>query len=626
MKYIQRYLYITIWSVVFTACSYLDVVPDNVATIDYAFRTPLTAEKYLFTCYSWLPGFADPYSGNPGIGGADEIWYNAHYTYNAFLLAQGNQNIQNPFLDFWMGDRGGVPLFRGIRECNIFLENIDQVKGMSDADKARMSAEVKFLKAYYHFWLMRMYGPIPIMDTNLPISATVEEVKAVTREPTDDVVNYIVHLLDEAIAVLPEKVQFEVQELGRVTKPIAMAIKAQVLVTAASPLFNGNIDFPTYQNARGEMLFNNQFHAEKWALAAQAAKEAIETCEALGSKLYYFANSGYAISDTTKTEMSIRAAITERWNSEVIWGSTNSTAGAIQTGSYPRIFPGDADYYGGYMSVPFSMVELFYSANGVPIEEDLDWQYADRYRTRKAIAQEHLYVKENYVTAMLNFEREPRFYADLAFDGGRWYGQGVYTDVNNFYVEGRLGGAAAGHAYAYSVTGYLPKKMVNFQNAAGPKLWTVQRYPWPIMRLADLYLLYAEASNEAYGPSDEVYHYLDLIRERAGLLGVEAAWGQHSSRPTKYQTKEGLREIIHQERGIELAFEGSRFWDQRRWKTAVRTLNHAIVGWDVQQETPESYYRPKIIFQQTFGLRDYFWPIQESELIRNRGLMQSPGW
>jgi len=168
--------------------------------------------------------------------------------------------------------------------------------------------------------------------------------------------------------------------------------------------------------------------------------------------------------------------------------------------------------------------------------------------------------------------------------------------------------------------------MVNFQNAAGPKLWTVQRYPWPIMRLADLYLLYAEASNEAYGPSDEVYHYLDLIRERAGLLGVEAAWGQHSSRPTKYQTKEGLREIIHQERGIELAFEGSRFWDQRRWKTAVRTLNHAIVGWDVQQETPESYYRPKIIFQQTFGLRDYFWPIQESELIRNRGLMQSPGW
>src|SRR5690606_1043378 len=163
-------------------------------------------------------------------------------------------------------------------------------------------------------------------------------------------------------------------------------------------------------------------------------------------------------------------------------------------------------------------------------------------------------------------------------------------------------------------------------NAAGPKLWTVQRYPWPIMRLADLYLLYAEAANEAYGPSTDIYHYLNLIRERAGLKSVEESWTQHSIRNNKHLSKDGLREIIHQERGIELVFEGSRFWDLRRWKTASNILNQAITGWDVQQESPAAYYRPKVIFQQTFKLKDYFWPIQESELIRNKGLMQSPGW
>lgn len=623
---IKKYILSIALTGTLASCNYLDVVPDNVATIDYAFRTPLTAEKYLFTCYSWLPGFADPYSGNPAIGGADEIWYNSYYTYNAFLLAQGNQNVQNPLIDFWMGDRGGTPLFRGIRECNIFLENIHKVNGMPDSDKERMSAEVKFLKAYYHFWLMRMYGPVPIMDENLPISASVDDVKAVTREPIDKVVSYIVGLLDEAIEDLPDNVQFDVQELGRVTKPIAMAIKAQVLVTAASPLFNGNADYPQFKNSRGEVLFNSQYSQEKWIAAAEAAKEAIDLCHSLGMELHYFGNSGYNISDTTKTEMSIRTAMTERWNSEIIWGSTNSTAGAIQTASYPRIFPGDANYYGGYMSVPFSIVELFYTENGVPINEDNDWEYADRYKTRSAQEDEDLYVKEGYTTALLNFNREPRFYADLGFDGGRWYGQGIYDDKDNYYVEGRQGGAASGHAFAYSVTGYLPKKVVNYQNAAGPKLWTVQRYPWPIMRLADLYLLYAEAANEAYGPSADIYHYLNLIRERAGLKSVEESWTQHSTRNNKHLSKDGLREIIHQERGIELVFEGSRFWDLRRWKTASNILNQAITGWDVQQESPAAYYRPKVIFQQTFKLKDYFWPIQESELIRNKGLIQSPGW
>ncbi len=75
-------------------------------------------------------------------------------------------------------------MFRGIRDCNIFLENIDKVPGMQEREKKRWIAEVKFLKAYYHFWLLRMYGPIPLIKKTIPISATVDGVK-VQREPVD---------------------------------------------------------------------------------------------------------------------------------------------------------------------------------------------------------------------------------------------------------------------------------------------------------------------------------------------------------------------------------------------------------------------------------------------------------
>ena len=106
------------------------------------------------------------------------------------------QNATNPYVNFWNGGRGAdVNLWQGIRDCNIFLENINSVVDIPDYEKERWSAEVKFLKAYYHFYLFRMYGPIPIMDTNLPVSADVDEVK-VYREPVDSVVLHLDLLLE----------------------------------------------------------------------------------------------------------------------------------------------------------------------------------------------------------------------------------------------------------------------------------------------------------------------------------------------------------------------------------------------------------------------------------------------
>ena len=181
-------------------------------------------------------------------------------------------------------------------------------------------------------------------------------------------------------------------------------------------------------------------------------------------------------------------------------------------------------------------------------------------------------------------------------------------------------------AYNYSVTGYWPKKLISWKFVLSSNSSTTEWFPWPELRLADLYLLYAEALNESDKAGDAL-EWIDLVRERAGLEGVEDSWTKYSTKPEKYKTKAGLREIIQQERTIELAFEGQRFWDLRRWKTAATVLNQKIHGWDIDQEVPEAYYRPKVLFDQEFvAPRDYLWPLREESLYYNKSLVQNPGW
>src|SRR5690606_23092327 len=147
---------------------------------------------------------------------------------------------------------------------------------------------------------------------------------------------------------------------------------------------------------------------------------------------------------------------------------------------------------------------------------------------------ERLFVKQDYSTAQLNFDREPRYYASLGFDGGIWYGHERYDDKGElFHLEAKKGQRnSGGNNFRSTVTGFFIKKLIHFQNVIGPGLsqtYSSTSYPWPIMRLADLYLLYAEALNEVGGPSEEVLTYVDLVRERAGLPSVESAWTDFST-------------------------------------------------------------------------------------------------
>lgn len=618
--------------------SFLDIVPDNVPVIDHAFTNAMEAEKYLFTCYSYLPGSGEP-SGNIGMTAGDEIWLNMpnHVAAPAWdYIAKGVRSADKSQPDFWKGSDYTSALFVGIRDCNTFLENIEDMSKVADltADKrARWIAEAKFLKAYYHYYLLRMYGPIPIVDRNLPVSASPEEVQ-VKRQPFDDCVKYIVDLLDECNPDLPAVITNRQSELGRITKPINRAVKARVLLLAASPLFNGNSDLANFRDNDGLPLFASEEDSGKWAQAADAAREAIESAENAGHDLYYFDDAPFEISETTKTQLSVRQAVCDRWNDEVVWGRSGGRgrAGAtLQNACMPMLDASmNINAVRGCMAPTLQVVEEFYTRNGVPIEEDKTLDFTEINELRTATADERYNFQEGYTTARINFDRENRFYADIGFDGGKWIMEyhPSRSDVDTYVLQAKVGQLGYGQVQgATSSTGYFTKKLVHWESGFGNTTAGVVEYAWPEIRLAEIYLMYAEALNEAEGPVADVHLYLNKVRSRAGLESVEASWRKYSTNPTKPDTKEGMREIIRRERLIELALEGHRYWDLLRWKLATDYFNQPITGWDVSQSDAEAYYQVKTIYNRTFvAPRDYFNPIPNSEMNVNGNLVQNPGW
>lgn len=640
MKSHLKYLYIIVMVSFTMSCKkYLDVIPDNVGTIDYAFRNRNEAEKYLFTCYSTLQKFNNTWF-NPAFTTSGEIIFPNNLINNmginplGFNLIRGTQNAGNPALNYWDGAEGGQSLFVAIRHCNTMLENIDKPIDLTQGEKARWIAEVKFLKAYYHFYLMRMYGPIPITDTNLPINSSIETVK-VKRAPVDSVVNYVVKLLDEARPSLPPAISNQTLELGRITQLIALSVKAEVLSTAASPLFNGNPDFAGFKDKEGVSLFSSQIDRTKWDRAAIACKEAVEFAEDIGLKLHNFvppANVPATLTDSLKKVLTLQTAITEKWelNTELIWALNPVFGFGQQEYGMPRLTVKSSTNLiaQGTLAVPIAQQELFYTNKGLPINEDKNWDYAKRYELKTAGDQDRFYVHKGYETVNAHFNREPRFYSSVAFDGGVWYGNGVLTPENALYVQARGVESYAGpkDLIYLNVSGYWPKKLVNYLTVYDERM-TWEPYHFPLMRLAGLYLLYAEVLNEQGKNYTEVIPYIDKVRVRAGLPGVTDSWSvANSTRPGKYDNQQGLREIIHQERRIELAFEGQAGWDLRRWKEMANVMSRPLQGWNIYEGQALNYYRPRNLVTPVFNVRNYLWPIRSINLTINDNLVQNPLW
>ncbi|MGV8136695.1 MAG: RagB/SusD family nutrient uptake outer membrane protein [Mangrovibacterium sp.] len=623
---------ITVYGLLLTLCfacnSYLDVVPDNIATIDNAFTDRNQAEKALFTLYSYLP---EP--GRPGAEGRfdDMTWTEGPAflnMYSMYVLRDGNR-ASNPYNDYWVGGLNGQPLFRGIRDCNTFLEKIDEARGLDEFEKLQWIAEAKFLKAFYHFYLLQLYGPIPVVKNNVPITASNEEVM-VKRLPIDTVFNYIYSLIDEAIPDLLPKIGDITLDMGRISRPVAMAMKAKIAVIAASPLFNGNTTYAGFKDQDGKPFFSQEYSADKWKFAVDMCKTAIDTCLYAGHDLYHFEPGNLALSEETQKIIEVGRIFTDKWNVEHIWGFTNPSAVSSVIDEYTGT-PLDATHSNFFRSIinpTLKASEMFYSKNGVPIDEDKDYDYAGRYDLVTTTAADSKFLQTGYTTVKLHRDRECRFYGSIACDGGWWYGLSKFTETGQWPVNTKSGSVSGQRgAERFSCSGYYIKKLINMENSFNNTSYVYNKIDYPYLRMADLYLLYAEALNEWLDtPDDKVYHYVNLVRERAGLETVQVAWENHSLNPEKYQSKTGMRDIIRQERSIELAFEGHRFFDLRRWNMATTELNGAIRGWNYMGSTPADFYQPVWINSIVYNERDVLWPIASSELTKNKNLIQNPGW
>ncbi|WPQ61849.1 RagB/SusD family nutrient uptake outer membrane protein [Chitinophaga sancti] len=621
--------------ILFSSCrKYLDVIPDDVATLESAFANANETQAYLFGCYATLQNLADV-RRNPGFTTSGEVIFpyplQDQTTLGGaggdagFSIIRGLQNSANPLLNYWDGYNMGLNMWQAIRKCNIFLENVHIPPDLPDYQRKRWTAEAKFLKAYFHYWLIRMYGPIPIVDVNLPVNASIDEVR-IKQQPLDSCFNYVVRLLDEAIPDLPPVIQNLAAEQGRISATIALAVKAEVLVTQASPLFNGNPDYSGMKNHDGVLLFPATYDESKWQRALQACKEALDN---VGSAaLYQLRLSGGIVhmSDTTRRLLTIQGAFVDSWNAEQIW--TLNPQFGWQYMASPRVTTDAASnvfaVYSNF-SVPIAESEIFYSNHGVPINEDRTFDYNNRYKLQAGDDAHAYYIKKGYTSAKGNFNREPRYYADVAFDGSVWFGSGNLDDNNPNYINAVNGPAAPPDQLRYNATGYWAKKLVPYQTTFGQSS-IQQGYSWPFIQLTGLWLLYAECLNEVNGPGAEVYAWIDKVRAKAGLDGVVASWSQYSINPNKYSSKDGLRDIIHQERRIETAFEGQAGWDLRRWKELQHVLSTPVQGWNVFNRTTDGYYQLKLVQQTSFSIRNYLYPIQDYDLLTNPNLVQTLYW
>ncbi|MDD4969309.1 MAG: RagB/SusD family nutrient uptake outer membrane protein [Paludibacter sp.] len=622
-----------------SCADYLDVVPDKTQEIGAMFERREAAYAALATCYHYLPQEDGVYSTYAFA--SDELTTPIPKETPGVELMRGKQTTANPLMGLWDDTypygRMQESVFKAIRSCNILIENIHLVKDMTDIEKDTWKAEALFLKAYYHFLLFRQYGPIPIVDENLPVTASVDEVR-IKRKPVDEVVKYIVTTMDKAIANLPVRITSS-NNLGRIDQVIAYSIKSRVLLYAASPLYNGNAQFyETFVDKDGVKLFNTIYDKEKWKSALDAAEAALKIATSNGVKMYEFKGVVPAfdtldiLQPEVKALYNYRYMFTEAWNSELIWGNSapvnNGDWWSLQAASM-MINP-DASAQAAawqWVSPTIQVAEAYYTKNGLPIDEDITFKYANRYSLARVTDADkyHAITGSTVMIPNLHLGREPRFYASIGFDKGiyRTWGKKWNLLMKKGETYGRRG-----NTNDYVITGYVLKKVCH-PNSEGDAYNKLVVYPWPLIRLAELYLNYAEAYNEYYGPDQKVYDALNRVRVRSGVPTVEAAWENPLFAKTlnKHKTVDGLRQIIRQERQIELAFEGHRNFDVRRWKEADKYFNRPVTGWSVDGATTNTFYIVKTVGQRSFITpRDYLHPIKYDEMVVNSNLVQNPGW
>lgn len=634
------------------SCNYLEIDQyiNDLPTLDSVFQRRETTMEYLANVYSFLPDGGSPYSA-PWTPVSDEClctYQDASVYFNYF--SNNNMSSHNSYFDQWSH------YYQGIRNASVFLRRVSECEELTPIQLKEFIGEAHFLRAYFYFELMKEYGPVPLApEGGFPLDTQMDDL-LVPRNSWDECVEFVMKDLTAAADNLPQ--ERPSTDFGKPTRGAAYAVMSRLLLYSASPLFNGNTAYSDFTDPKtGQPYISPEYDDSKWAKAAWAAQQVIR----LNSYELYHADAdehtpvlpssfsaedkaafpdGAGGIDPLKSYSEIfNGTVLASDNKEVIFGRPTSgiTSWVQQMAPYYMGDRGSSCY-----NITQKLVDAYHMVDGnLPGEASADYPYDNTTFTSGDIDFSGYKIPGGTNGWYIN--REARFYATVGFCNSYYYGISTTGNMKNFACKFYLDDPDNGKDFVqsnssvtdkYCMTGYLCRKFLhnedNFQ-----KNGIVRHKIWIDYRLAEIYLNYAEALNELKSAhtvnretysrnAEEIRKYFNLVRHRAGLPGMTSAEAGNYAK---------VKEWIARERMIELAWEGHRYFDVRRWKIADKEENEPIYGMDINQKetNKEQFYRKVVVREKaytykSFTRRQNFWPIPNAEIVRNPNLVQSPGW
>ena len=610
-----------------SSCDYLgvsDQLAGGLQNTEQVFDNVSYTKRWYANVFAGIPDYSGINSvnvgafKNPWTGMCDElvVGYGNSSKYN-----NSDRNAAN------MGVHRYGDCYKYIRQANIFLQKAHPIMTtgtqgdqLLEDELTQMKANVRFMRAFYHYLLFEQYGPIILVKDKI-YNAT--EDQDVPRNTVDEVIEYIDSELTAVASELTQEPIFEDKDYRAwPTKGVALAVRAKLWLYAASPLLNGGYrEALSVTNPDGTRLFPD-YDAGKWEKALAACKDFIDYAEAGRYELYKeYKDDNGAVIDPDKSVYNLF----QKYTHEIIWATANNDWGGMNGDAFDRRIAPRCEKNGlGSTGVTQELVDAFYMKDGFPVS-------ATAYLPQSTLYQEEGYgtykdQNDNFSKKYTNvtvsnryLNREPRFYNTVFFNGRQWP---VSCNQVLFYNGGNSG-VQEGQA---TLTGYMLFKRFNRSVSLTNPGVASQFRPSIIFRLADFYLMYAEAANEVNPNDARVLKYLNLVRERAGLPDIETL------NPAIRGNQELQRAAIQRERQIELATEGQRYFDVRRWMIADKNgegrQNGYVHGMNVRGESndKEDFNRIVEASQIVFNRKMYLYPMPDSEMRKTKNLVQNPGW
>lgn len=452
-----------------------------------------------------------------------------------------------------------------IRDLNMFIEKIDDTPG-DTVWRNRQKGEAIFLRAYSYFDLLRRYGGVPLILTQLNPDGNI----GIRRNTYDEVAKFIIDECIKASLLLPYI--YDEANLGRVTKGAALALKARMLLYWASPHNNPGNDL------------------SRWQSASDATRAVIDLTNEDGEKVY----SLYEPDD-------YRSVFMDGFNSEIIFCRQQNGITEIDDGNNNDLINSPNGYHGWSTFEPTqNLVDEFEMSNGLMINEPgSGYKPNDPYTGR-----------------------EKRFYANILYDSSfyrdRYIENWIITDTSATGVVSIVGGGKDTQKgkienWNYSSTCYNMRKYMDESRDIN----TFSSVKAPLFRLSEMYLNFAEAQN-MLGHDEVAREYLNYIRQRHGVDLPAVSNGLAG---------EALRDKIRHERKIELLWENHRFFDVRRWGILLETDSVDVRRMEISRNPDGTKkYIVKIEQERQTDEKYYLLPIHREEMERTTGLEQNPGY